>query len=111
MAGMSKEAMRRMADRAAAIVEGGGGNFQMLALSGKKAEVEPGGTLTLRLLPRWDYLTAFMRDKGGQVVENPAYEGGEILVPAAEHWYNDAAGKRARDWCLAVMERECPLCE
>lgn len=110
MGGMSDEAIRRMSERAAKIRDGAG--FQVLQLSGKKADVEPGGSILLRLLPRWDYIKSFKRTADNKYVEDPSYEGGEIFFEAREHWFDDHGGKRQREWCPAFhREGGCPQCE
>src|SRR5689334_5959551 len=43
-------------------------------LTGKNAIVQPGGSVIMRLLPRWDIKGKWMKDQTGKVVVNPKYQ-------------------------------------
>lgn len=81
-------------------------------LTGKNAEVKPGGQVVLRLLPRWDIKDAFVK-KGTKFVANPKYKGGAIYLEAWEHWWDGPGGQRTRVWCPKTLDRKgaCPVCE
>ncbi len=80
-------------------------------LTGKNAIVEPGGQITIRLLPRWDIKDAYVK-RDGKWVTNPDYKGGPVYFEAWEHWWDDEVFRRHRDWCLKTFDRNapCPLC-
>lgn len=92
---------------------GSGGSWKKkLNLTGKSAEVKPGGQIVIRLLPRWDIKDAFVK-KGKKFVANPKYKGGPIYMEAFEHWWDGPGGTRTRVWCPKTLDRKaaCPVCE
>lgn len=92
---------------------GSGGSWKKkFNLTGKSAEVKPGGQVVLRLLPRWDIKDAFVK-KGTKFVANPKYKGGPIYLEAFEHWWDGPGGQRTRVWCPKTLDKKgaCPVCE
>lgn len=80
-------------------------------LVGKNAIVQPGGSVIVRFMPRWDYPDRFIRN-GDKLEPNPEYQQREVYVATAEHWYDTPDGKRMRDWCRkASLNEPCPGCE
>ena len=85
-------------------------------LSGKHAIVAPGDVVTLRLLPRWDYMTRWNK-VDGKFVPNTKYVEDFPFFIASAHWYDSTndEGKtfRRHDWCLKIFDPDaaCPLCE
>lgn len=107
--------MKEMKDKAAAVRQkmGAGQTFlKRLELTGKRAVIKPGGSLIVRLLPRWD-----LRDKykleGGKYVGNPDYKGGAVFFAAYEHWWDGDNNTRVRAWCPVTFDSNasCPVCD
>jgi hypothetical protein len=82
-------------------------------LGGKRAIVQPGGRVVVRLLPRWDIAQKFTV-KNGQTTLNPKYVEDFNYYEAREHWYTrQKDGSRLPAWCLKTFDAHaaCPLCE
>ena len=87
-----------------------------VSLTGANAIAEPGQTVVVRILPRWDFVKkAYMTDPKTKVtVKNPAYQPEEAYATGIEHWFSGGAdGKRKREWCRRSLNDDelCPLCE
>ena len=107
--------LKGMKDKAQTVKDkmGSGGSWKRkFNLTGKNAEVKPGGQVVLRLLPRWDIKDAFVK-KGTKFVTNPKYKGGPIYKEAWEHWWDGPGGTRTRVWCPKTLDKKaaCPVCE
>lgn len=84
-----------------------------VSLTGKKAIVQPGQGILLRLLPRWDYASKFRKNpKTGKVEVDPGYKEAEAFVVGFEHWW-DRDGRTFRALCRKTLgeEEACPLCD
>lgn len=81
-------------------------------LTGKNTIVQPGQSIEVRILPRWDFMDAWKWD-GKKWVGNPEYKDGPIYFIALEHWFDTASNQRTRVWCpKSFGEHEpCPICE
>jgi hypothetical protein len=94
------------------------GNFtKSWPLSGKKAIVEAGKSVVVRLLPRWDISQSTI---AGPVVDgkptrvaNPQYKKRLAFVDALEHWWESADGKTTREYCprsVGGPQAPCAVC-
>jgi hypothetical protein len=87
------------------------GNFtKSWPLSGKKAIVDPGKSVLVRLAPRWDISDSMMTVDGARV-PNPDYKKRVAFVVAYEHWW-DSEGKTSREYCPKTLDPQatCPIC-
>lgn len=116
MPNLGKEALARIKAHARDMRERqSGGGSKWVALNGQKALVEPGGSVVIRLMPRWDFFDKrYTYDaKSQRLVERSDYEPDTAFVHAWEHWWQNGQ-KRQRDWCLQTSggkDAPCPLCE
>lgn len=78
-------------------------------LKGKYAIVEPGASVIIRVLPRWDYALSILPN--GK--PNPKYEEGLFLLYAIDHWWDGPDGKPTRAWCPKSRNQaaKCPIHE
>jgi hypothetical protein len=90
------------------------GSFtQSWSFTGKKAIVEPGKGVTLRLAPRWDYMQSVVLDRATQkYVPNPDYKKGLAFVIAQEHWWEGEGGRWSHEWCPRMYDEKarCAVC-
>lgn len=106
----ARERMRQQQQR----FKEGRGSGKHVSLSGQNAIVEPGQTVIVRILPRWDFaLKAFMQGPRGNWVKNPDYQPEEAYAAGIEHWFTGPDGKRKREWCRRSLDPDelCPICE
>lgn len=104
------EDLRRDAEQARARQTAGGS--RKWSLYGQNAIVAPGHELILRLLPHPRFKDSILvRDS--KAVKNPQYVPGPPWAKTAEHWFDNAEGKRDHAWCLREQDptASCPLCE
>ena len=112
----SPEVLGRLRGQARAAKErmqGAGGDFARYAgFSGQGAIVQPGGTVEIRALPRWDFFAKRYAQKGGKIAENPAYVREPCWFGCHEHWFSGKDGKRGRFWCRKNLgaDEPCPMC-
>jgi hypothetical protein len=88
-------------------------NFvRMWTLTGKNAIAQPGGSVVIRLFPRWDYAQSMVRDAAGKAVANPAYKQGHAFYPAMEHWW-EIDKKWNQEYCPTTLDpaARCPINE
>ena len=106
-----RDAMRTRANQVRENVNKGqqGAFTRMWQLQGPNTIVAPGSSVIVRNLPRWDRYTV----KDNKIVSDPAALERWVYVPALEHWWDGADGKRRREWCPKTFgaEQPCPICE
>src|SRR5215813_9581678 len=72
-------------------------------LGGSKSIVPPGGSVVIRLAPRWDIGDSKMADPAnpsGPKIANPEYDFDAFpYVVAIDHLWQDDEGKWHHEWC------------
>ena len=102
--------VREMGNKAEAarekMVRGNHPSVKRMNLTGKNAIVEPGGQIFIRLLPRWDIKSVYIKE-GDRWGTNPDYKSGSPFFQALEHWICGWM------WCLRTYDKNalCPLCQ
>lgn len=106
-----RDAMRNRAKQVKEhLAKGQTGAFQrQWMLQGQNAVVQPGMSVIVRLVCRWDRYVV----QGGKVAPNPAAAELPVYVAALEHWWDGPDGKRRREWCPKTFgpDQPCPICE
>ncbi len=83
------------------------------SLTGSKAIVESGKSVTIRLAPRWDYMQSVVLNPATQkYAPNPSYKKGLAYVWALEHWWEGEGGKWNHEWCPRIFDEKarCAIC-